>query len=96
VNERKRPKSASGKRSAVHLDAQTAGLRPSGARSIARAYANSVVFCGDAQQVRDGFALALDAMEANADWLMMGTEPLPRGKWRLACDRPARRRTEES
>jgi hypothetical protein len=81
VNERKRPRSAQGKRSAVHLDAQTTELRASGSRSIARARANSIiVFCGDAQQVRDGFALALDAMEANADSLMMGTELLPKGK----------------
>jgi len=35
-----------------------------------------IVFCGDAQQVSEGFALALNAMEANADALMMGAEPL--------------------
>jgi hypothetical protein len=96
VNERKRSRSANAKR-AVQLDAQAARLRPSRARSIARADDNSIiVFCGDAQQVRDGFALALDAMEANADSLMMGTEQLPKGEWRLACNRSAMRRAEES
>jgi hypothetical protein len=39
-----------------------------------------IVFCGDAQQVSEGFALALSAMEANAEVLMMGTEPLSKEK----------------
>jgi hypothetical protein len=74
VEERKlrKRKSASGKRRVVRLDAKKAGV-------TAPARTNSfIVFCGDAQQVRNGFALALNAMEANADSLMMGTEPLPK------------------
>ena len=93
MNEPRRPRSASGKRRAVHLDAQTAGLRRSEAGSIAPARADSfIVFCGDAQEVSDGFALALKAMAANADLLIMtGTE----GEVNLACDRPTGRKTSE-
>jgi hypothetical protein len=40
-----------------------------------------IVFCGDAQQISDGFALALYAMEANADSLMMSTESSREGDW---------------
>ena len=36
-----------------------------------------IVFHGDAQQVSDGFALALEAMAANADLLMTHPEPIP-------------------
>jgi hypothetical protein len=32
---------------------------------------------GDAEQVSDGFALALSAMEANAEVLMMGPDSIP-------------------
>ena len=72
MQERKLRRLASCKRRVVRLDAQKAGV-------ITPACTSSfIVFCGDAQQVRDGFALALNAMEANADSLMMGTEPLPK------------------
>jgi hypothetical protein len=40
-----------------------------------------IVFCGDAQQISDGFALALYAMEANAHSLMMSTESSREGDW---------------
>jgi hypothetical protein len=40
-----------------------------------------IVFCGDARQISDGFALALYAMEANADLLMMSTESGREGDW---------------
>jgi hypothetical protein len=40
-----------------------------------------IVFCGDAQQISNGFALALNAMEANADLLMMSTESGREGDW---------------
>jgi pyruvate/2-oxoacid:ferredoxin oxidoreductase beta subunit len=36
-----------------------------------------IVFFGDAQQVSAGFALALSAMEANADVLMMSPGSIP-------------------
>jgi hypothetical protein len=36
-----------------------------------------VVFCGDAEQVSVGFALALDLMESHADLLTMSPEPAP-------------------
>jgi hypothetical protein len=77
----------------LRLDAQTAGLRRSEAGSIAPARADStIVFCGDAQEVSDGFALALEAMAANADSLMMtGTE----GEVNLASDRPIGLKTWE-
>ena len=55
-----------------------AGVLPSGQASIAECD-STIVFCGDAQQVSDGFALALNAMESNADALMMGIEPVPEG-----------------
>ncbi|MGL3212836.1 hypothetical protein E3H11_36690 [Bradyrhizobium brasilense] len=38
------------------------------ARTVARSH-QTIVFCGDAEQVRTGFALALDAMDAHADVL---------------------------
>jgi len=93
VNKRKRPRSANGKRRAVRLDAQAARLRRSEAGSMAPARADSfIVFCGDAQEVSDGFALALEAMAANADSLMMtGTEE----EANLACDRPIGRKACE-
>ena len=37
----------------------------------------TVVFCGDAEQVSAGFALALDLMEFHADLLTMSPEPAP-------------------
>jgi len=37
----------------------------------------TVVFCGDAEQVSVGFALALDLMESHADLLTMSPEPAP-------------------
>jgi hypothetical protein len=80
VNERKRSISGSGKRSVVGLDLvpHATGPRRSRERSIASACGDSiVVFCGDAQQVSDGFAMALNAMVANADLWTMGTEPVP-------------------
>jgi len=52
-----------------------AGVLPSGQASIAECD-STIVFCGDAQQVSHGFALALNAMESNADALMMGIEPV--------------------
>ena len=55
-----------------------AGVLPSGQASIAECD-STIVFCGDAQQVSDGFALALNAMESNADALMMSIEPVPQG-----------------
>ena len=93
MNKRKRPRSANGRRRAVRLDAQAAGLLRSEAGSMAPARADSfLVFCGDAREVSDGFALALEAMAANADSLMMtGTE----GEVKLACDRPVGRKTCE-
>lgn len=80
MNERKRSTSGSGKRNVVGLDLvpHATGSRRSRERSIAPACGDSIiVFCGDAQQVSDGFALAFNAMEANADLLIMGTEPVP-------------------
>ena len=93
MNKRKRPRSANGRRRAVRLDAQAAGLLRSEAGSMAPAGADSfLVFCGDAREVSHGFALALEAMAANADSLMMtGTE----GEVKLACDRPVGRKTCE-
>ena len=55
-----------------------AGVLPSGQASIAECD-STIVFCGDAQQVSYGFALALNAMESNADALMRGIEPVPEG-----------------
>jgi hypothetical protein len=78
VNQRKRSKSASGKRKIAGLDEvpPPPDLRRSRERPGTPAPTNSmIVFCGDAQQVSEGFALALSAMEANAEALMMGTEP---------------------
>jgi hypothetical protein len=94
VSERKRGVSASGQRRATELDAvpPPTGLRRPRERSLAPACANSIlVFCGDAQQVSDGFALALNAMESNAHLLMMCIEPVPEGD-RSASERPAKRR----
>jgi len=52
--------------------------RPTSKSSIARSRTeSSIVFCGDAQQVSDGFALALELMAANADLLPIETEPMP-------------------
>src|SRR5215475_69252 len=51
------------------------GVLPSAERSIATEWDSTIVFCGDAQQVSYGFALALNAMDA----LMMGIEPVPEG-----------------
>jgi hypothetical protein len=51
-----------------------------------------IVFCGDAQQVSDGFALALNAMESHAHLLMMGTEPVPERDRVRASERSAKRR----
>jgi hypothetical protein len=56
-----------------------AGVLPSGQRSIGAECNSTIVFCGDAQQVSYGFALALNAMESNADVLLMGIEPVPEG-----------------
>jgi len=51
--------------------------RPTSKSSIARAQTeSSIVFCGDAQQVSDGFALALELMAVDADLLTMETEPM--------------------
>jgi len=56
-----------------------AGVLPSGQRSIGAECNSTIVFCGDAQQVSYGFALALNAMESNADALMMSIEPVAQG-----------------
>ncbi len=79
MNERKRPRSASSKRRIVGRDEvpPPPDLRRSREWPASPTRTNSmIVFCGDAQQVSEGFALALNAMEANADALMMGAEPL--------------------
>ena len=73
TNGRKRPISASNQRRVVDPDV----VPPSGQRSTPPAHDSMIVFYGDAQQVRDGFVLALDAMESNADSLIMSTESVP-------------------
>jgi hypothetical protein len=95
VNEWKRPISGSVQRRLVGLDVvpPATGLRRSRQRSLAPPCANSmIVFCGDAQQVSDGFALALNAMESHAHLLMMGTEPVPERDRVRASERSAKRR----
>ena len=95
MNEWKRPISGSVQRRLVGLDVvpPATGLRRSRQRSLAPPCANSmIVFCGDAQQVSDGFALALNAMESHAHLLMMGTEPVPERDRVRASERPAKRR----
>ena len=46
-------------------------------QSAVRSRRPTVVFCGDAEQVSVGFALALDLMESHADLLTMSPEPAP-------------------
>ncbi len=95
MSERKRGVSASGRRRAAELDAVSppTGLRRPRERPLAPACANSIlVFCGDAQQVSDGFALALNAMESNAHLLTMCTEPVPEGDRMRTSERSAKRR----
>jgi hypothetical protein len=54
------------------------GMRAPGQRQGASACANSfIVFCGDTQEVCDGFALALSAIEDNRELLLMSTEQIP-------------------
>jgi hypothetical protein len=45
-------------------------------QSVVRSYEHlTVVFCGDAEQVGAGFALALALMEANEEFLIMSSKP---------------------
>jgi hypothetical protein len=63
-------------------------LQRSGQRPIVPECADSVVvFCGDAQQVSEGFALALEVMEVNADSLVMAAEEVWERDRTGACDR---------
>ena len=81
ANQQKRLLSASDQCDAVgpEIVPSAPGVLPSAERSIATEWDSTIVFCGDAQQVSYGFALALNAMESNADALMMGIEPVPEG-----------------
>ena len=45
---------------------------------------SAIVFCGDAQQVSEGFALALEAIDANAELLIRETAAV--SKERTECD----------
>jgi hypothetical protein len=49
--------------------------RPNQKPSVVARAQSTIVFCGDAEQVSEGFALALEAMDANADLLMRETLP---------------------
>jgi len=77
ANQQKRLLSASDQCDAVgpEIVPSAPGVLPSAERSIATEWDSTIVFCGDAQQVSYGFALALNAMDA----LMMGIEPVPEG-----------------
>ena len=70
---------SNGEKASLDVVPQAKGSPRSRQRSAATSRAKSIiVFCGDAQQVSDGFALALDAMEAHADLLMLDAEPVPK------------------
>jgi len=77
ANQQKRLLSASDQCDAVGAEIvpSAPAVLPSAERSIATEWDSTIVFCGDAQQVSYGFALALNAMDA----LMMGIEPVPEG-----------------
>ena len=77
ANQQKRLLSASDQCDAVGAEIvpSAPAVQPSAERSIATEWDSTIVFCGDAQQVSYGFALALNAMDA----LMMGIEPVPEG-----------------
>jgi hypothetical protein len=52
---------------------------PSALHSVAHSReCSTIVFCGDAELVSEGFALALNVMEVHADLLITSLEPAPR------------------
>jgi hypothetical protein len=70
---------SNGETTGLDVAARAKGSPRSRQWSAATSRAKSIiVFYGDAQQVSDGFALALDAIEAHADLLIMDTEPVPK------------------
>ena len=76
MKERKRPLSSNNRFNNVVSERVTPTTK-SRHRANASRQRPTVVFCGDAEQVSVGFALALDLMESHADLLPMSPEPAP-------------------